>query len=143
MHKITGGCYCGNISYEAEMPDAPSFYKPRSCSCRFCTSHGAAYASDSRGTLTIRIKSANEVNKYRLGSQIADFLICMNCGVLTNVCYEEDGYLYGSINIRSAKDSASFGEGHKAHLAELSDDERIERWKKYWFPNVKIGYESA
>lgn len=143
MHGIVGGCHCGNISYAAEMPNVPSGYNPRACDCRFCVSHGALYVSDSKGSLIIRIRNESEVSKYRLGSKIADFLICKKCGVLTNVCYQEDGCLYGSINVRSAGDYSGFGDSRVAQLQELSDEERIERWKKYWFPNVEIVYEDA
>ncbi len=142
MHKVQGGCHCGNISYVAELPDEPSAYNPRSCDCGFCSSHGASYASDRNGTLTIHIKNRNELSRYRLGSRIADFLICKNCGVLTNVCYEENECVYGSINIRSASDHARFGNGKPARLSELSDEERIGRWKKAWFANVRIVHEN-
>lgn len=143
MHKIQGGCHCGNIAYLAEMTDEPSTYNPRSCDCKFCTSHGALYVADSKGTLTIRIRNENEVSKYRQGSRIADFLICKNCGVMTNVFYEDNGCVYSSINVRSANDYAKFGKGHVARLVELSDEERIKRWKNLWFSNAKVVYESA
>ena len=143
MYKILGGCHCGNISYVAKMPNEPSTYNPRSCDCQFCTILGASYLSDSNGTLIIKIKSKDRVSKNRQGSRIADFLSCKNCGFMTNVCYEENDCVYGSINVRSAEDFAKFGKGHVTHLVELSDKERINRWKNIWFSNVKIEYESA
>lgn len=76
------------------------------------------------------IVSTKEVSKYRQGSQIADFLICKNCGVMANVCYEENNTVYGSINIRSSIDYAKFGQAHVAHSIELSDQERINRSQK-------------
>jgi len=108
MHIIRGGCHCGNISYTAEMPHEASTYNPRACDCRLCTSHGESYASDKSGTLTIKVKNKEELNMYRQGSRIADFLICKICGVMTGVCYEEKGCIYGSINIRSACEYRSF-----------------------------------
>jgi hypothetical protein len=143
MYKVIGGCHCGNLSYVAELPMAPATYTPRACDCDFCVSHGASYASDSKGRLTIRVKSDSKVSKYRMGSRMADFLICKNCGVLTNVCYEENGTLYGSINVRSTKDFASFGDAHLAHLVGLNDQQRVDRWKQYWFPDVTILSESG
>lgn len=143
MNKVLGGCHCRNIAFEAEMTKEPSAYNPRSCDCKLCASHGASYASDSRGTLKIRIKNNDEVSKYRQGSKIADFLICKNCGVMTNVIYEEEGVLFGSINVRATVNYGSFGEGLHAHLSQLSDEERIKRWKNIWFSNVKLEYEKA
>jgi hypothetical protein len=125
------------------MPKAPATYHPRSCDCQFCSSHGALYASDSKGTLKIKIKSVSKVNKYRMGSRIADFMICKDCGVMTHVCYEENGSFYGSINVRSANDFACFGGAHVTHLIGLSDQERINRWKAFWFQNVEILIEGA
>jgi hypothetical protein len=127
----------------AELPLAPATYTPRACDCDFCTSYGASYVSDFKGRLTIRIKIDNKVSKYRMGSRIADFLICQNCGVMTNACHEENGSLYGSINVRSAKDFADFGDAHVAHLVGLDDQQRVDRWKKYWFPDVTILRESG
>lgn len=143
MHKIPGGCHCGNISYVAEFPNEPSSYIPRACDCKLCSSHGASYTADNKGTLLIKIKNTNDVSKYRQGSQIAEFLICKICGVMIGVCYEENGSIYGAINIRSTHEYHAFGKSHSAHLTQLTDEERIKRWKKLWFTNVKIEYETA
>ena len=143
MHIIQGGCHCGNISYIAEIQNEPSSYTPRTCDCKLCTSHGASYISDNNGSLIIKIKNKNEVSKYRQGSRIADFLICKICGVMTSVCYEENGSIYCSVNIRSANDYGAFSEGHAAHLTQLTDEERINRWKEFWFSNVRVKHESA
>ena len=143
MYKVLGGCDCGNISYLAEMQNEPSSYAPRLCDCNFCTSHGAAYASDSKGTLTIKVKDECEISKYSQGSRNADFLICKNCGVLTNVLFEQSGHIFGAINVRSANDYSKFSEGQVLHLTHLGDKERIGRWKEYWFSDVKIEYENT
>lgn len=143
MHTITGRCHCGNISYIAEFPNVPAAYNPRLCDCKYCSSHGASYASDSKGKLIINIKKENEISKYRQGSRIVDFIICKTCGVLTNVVYEENNCIYASINTRSADEYATFGNGQVAHLAQLSDEDRIKSWKNAWFHNVEIEYESA
>ena len=143
MHIIQGGCHCGNISYATEFPNEPSSYTPRVCDCKLCSSHGATYAADNNGTLSVKIRNKNNVSKYRQGSRIAEFLICKICGVMIGVCYEENGSIYGAINIRSAHDYRAFGKSHLAHLTQLTDEERIKRWKKLWFSNVKIEYEIA
>lgn len=142
MHIIHGGCHCGNISYVAELTNLPAFYNPRACSCELCTSHGASYVSDKNGTLTIKIKSPDEVSRYRQGSRIADFLVCRKCGVMIGVCYEEGNIAYGSINVRSADEYDAFGEAEVAHLTQQSDEERIRRWKELWFSDVLIEHET-
>ena len=116
MNKVLGSCHCRNITFEAEMTKELSAYNPRSCDCRLCASHAASYVSDSKGILKINIKNFSKVNRYRQGSKIADFLICMNCGVMTNVIYEEEGILFGSINVRATMNFRSFGKEQAAHL---------------------------
>ncbi|MES9828365.1 MAG: hypothetical protein ABW201_08885 [Candidatus Thiodiazotropha sp.] len=143
MREIHGGCHCGNITYEIELPNALETYNPRECDCKLCTTHGASYVSDKNGTLNIKIKNNEYVSKYRQGSRIADFIVCKKCGVMTGVCYEEGGVIYGSVNIRATREYGEFGKGQVAHLTELSDKERIARWKDLWFSNIKIESEIA
>ena len=140
MSVILGGCHCGNISYIAEFRHDLASYAPRACDCGFCSSHGALYASDSGGRLKISVNDLEQFSRYRQGSGIADFLICKNCGVMTGVCYEESGRVYGTINVRSTAEPALFGEGRAARLAQLSDSERVGRWKSVWFPDVEFEY---
>ncbi len=141
MHTVQGGCHCGNITYVAEFTKDLSTYTPRACDCNLCASHGAAYASDRNGSLKICIRDRQNVNMYRQGSRIADFIICKQCGVLTGACYKEEGRTFGSINVRSSNAYNDFNEGQSAQLEQLSDEERIERWKRYWFTNIVIEYE--
>lgn len=141
MPIIQGGCHCGNISYVAEFSNELSSYTSRACDCNLCSSHGAKYTADINGTLSIKIKKNNDVSKYRQGSRIAEFLICKICGVMIGVCYEEEGSIYGAINIRSTEEYRAFTKSNPAHLTQLTDEERINRWKKLWFSNVKVEYE--
>lgn len=143
MHKVAGGCHCGNITYLAEISHDLSVYNPRVCDCEFCTTHGASYMSDRNGTLKFKIKTAKALGKYRQGTGIADFLICKNCGVLVGVCYEERGIVYGSLNTKSLHTNSGFGEFQVISPMQLTDEERIKRWKKFWFSNVEIEYENA
>jgi hypothetical protein len=143
MQIVEGGCRCGNISYVAEFSQELRVYTPRACDCEFCRSHGAAYVSDKAGALTLKIKNKEEFDKYRQGSRIADFLICRNCGVMVGVCYEDGGRVYGSINIRSCGECDLFGDSKEMALAELSDEDRVKRWKENWFSPVEIEYEAV
>ena len=143
MYMITGGCHCGNNSYLAEFTIDPAEYIARLCDCNFCSSHGAAYASDSKGKLVINIKKQSEISKYRQGSRLVDFIICKTCGVLTNVVYKGNNNIYASINIRTADEYSAFGKGKVAHLAQLTDEERIKRWESAWFHNVELKCERS
>ncbi|VAW90596.1 hypothetical protein MNBD_GAMMA21-37 [hydrothermal vent metagenome] len=138
MYKSVGGCHCGNISFVIEISNDPASYNPRACDCPLCSTHGASYISDKKGSLAIKIKNEASLSKYRQGSKIADFLICKNCGVLVGVCYEEQGCLYGSVNTRAIQGSHDFGERQIISPRQFTDVERIKRWKDLWFSNVKI-----
>lgn len=142
-NKHIGGCHCGNISYEMQIPNEPASYNPRACDCDFCTKHGASYISDTNGTLSIFIKNKEDLIKYKQGSGLADFLLCKNCGVLVGVCYETNGHIYGSVNSKTVKCEAEFGEDLVVSPKHLNDNKRIKRWQSIWFDNVLIEYEST
>ncbi|MCB1859545.1 MAG: aldehyde-activating protein [Gammaproteobacteria bacterium] len=143
MVKIYGGCYCGNITYAAELADSPRSYTTRTCDCDFCTAHGASYVSDSKGKLALEIKSEKETSRFRQGSGIVDFLICRNCGVVVGACYEEGGILYGAINSKSVRKKLAFGESISVSPKKLNDSEKVKRWKEIWFPNVRLTHRDA
>ena len=143
MFNINGGCYCGNISYSAELENSPSSYKPRSCDCDFCTTHEASYISDSTGKLKLEIKGEKEISRFKQGSGIAEFLICKNCGVVVGAYYEEGEILYGAINSKSVREKIELGKNISVSPKNLNDSEKVKRWKEIWFSNVEILYRNA
>jgi hypothetical protein len=136
--KLSGGCHCGNISFQIEFANDASSYSPRACDCDFCNKHGATYISDKNGLLTITIDNESSLSRYRQGSGIAEFLLCKGCGVLVGVVYEEAGQIYGSINSKSINHNTDFGKELVVSPKRLNDSERIERWKDLWFSKVEI-----
>lgn len=60
---------------------------------------------------------------------------------MTNVIYEESGKLYASINARATDQFEEFGDPQRMQLAELTDEERVNRWKDIWFSDVNIEIE--
>jgi hypothetical protein len=140
MHYISGGCHCGNISIEMKVSNEPEAYNPRACDCNFCSKHGASYISDRNGTLKIITNEENNLNKYKVGSGIADFLVCNKCGVLVGVIIEAQGKTYGSINSKAACSNVKYGNDQKASPKLLTDIEKINRWKNIWFNDVQLEY---
>ena len=49
------------------MTRPPEAYNPRACDCDFCSKHGAAYVSDPKGALRIRLKEEGQTSRYRQG----------------------------------------------------------------------------
>lgn len=137
-YRINGGCHCGNIHVEVELPRAPSAYHPRVCDCDFCRKHGAAYISDPQGAVRIQVKDAQQLGRYRQGSGIAECLICRNCGVLVGVVYDDNGRLYAGINSKVIDGNPGFAEEVPVSPKTLPDDKKVERWKGLWFADVSI-----
>jgi len=138
MHQASGGCHCGNIRVALKLALPPGAYNPRACDCDFCRKHGAAYVSDMRGSLAIRIKNAEASVKYRQGSAMAEFLLCGNCGVLVAVFYQSGARLYAAVNATIVEERARFGSSLPASPKLLSDAEKVQRWQDIWFANVSV-----
>lgn len=138
LNKLNGGCHCGNIQLELELARAPDAYNPRACDCDFCTQHSAAYLSDPKGSLTIRIKDEDKLGRYRQGNGIAEFLICRNCGVLTAVTYKNEGRVYGAVNARAIQGGKGFGPEQTVSPKTLSADAKMSRWRDVWFQDVAV-----
>ena len=137
-HKSTGGCHCGNITFEMELNQDPRSYNPRACDCEFCRKHGAAYLSDKNGSLIVFIENEDNLSKYQQGSGIADFVICKKCGVLVGIYYRDNDKLYAAINSKAVDINTIFGEEKEVSPKKITDLEKIQRWRDIWFCNVKI-----
>ena len=138
MHTVTGGCYCGNVLVKIRLTRDTGSYNPRACDCGFCRKHGAAYISDSLGSLEIEIDTAADRGSYRQGSEAADCLFCRRCGVLAGVTCEIDGRLYGAVNVRSLDPAAAFGPQVPVSPKQLSATDKLQRWRDVWFPRVVV-----
>jgi hypothetical protein len=138
MHKMSGGCHCGNIRVDLELTRAPGTYTPRACDCDFCRKHGAAYVSDAHGSLLIRIEDQGNSGKYRQGSGLAEFLLCRNCGVLVGVLHRGASGLYAAVNVNATDVRTDFGAEQPASPKNLSANEKTQRWQEIWFANVKL-----
>lgn len=136
QRTVEGGCHCGNVAVRVELTGDPASYEPRSCDCDFCRMHGAAYISDPRGRLRIRIKEENHFGRYRQGAEKADMLLCASCGVLVGACYQETDQLFGVVNVRIL--SGEFGTPVNASPKRLGPEEKTQRWKKIWFGDVRL-----
>lgn len=138
MHKISGGCHCGNIHLEVGLSHAPASYRPRACDCDFCVKHGSAYISDPQGSLHIRIQDEGQTAKYRQGSGQAEFLVCRNCGVLAAVLYMDQGRLYAAANARAIAGGRDFGADQPVSPKRLSPGDKAARWRDVWFSDATI-----
>jgi hypothetical protein len=137
-HIYSGSCHCQNIRFEFHSDIEFSKFSPRACDCDFCLKHSASFVSDPDGMLRIRIADKNEVNQYQHGSKTAAFLVCRKCGVFVAVTYTEDKTVYAGINSNTIMENNQFGKKELVSPKKLSAGDKVDRWKKIWFPNVSI-----
>jgi hypothetical protein len=138
MHHLSGGCHCGQLRVEVQLTGTPASYNPRACDCDFCRKHGAAYLSDPRGTLIIRIADRHAAGRYRQGSGLAELLFCRHCGVAIGALYRSEQRLYGVVNANVLDAAAGFGAEHSVSPQRLSADQKVSRWRELWFADVLI-----
>jgi hypothetical protein len=100
--------------------------------------HGAKYVSDPQGKLIIAVRERSELNRYRQGSESAEFLICRKCGVLAAVVYSANLKLYASVNGRIIDAGEGFGQDVPVSPWKLGAGEKRARWKELWFADVSI-----
>jgi hypothetical protein len=143
MYDASGGCHCGNIQLEITLSRPPESYTPRACDCDFCCKHAAAYVSDARGWMRMRIKAEHHTTLYRQGSGAAEFLLCTRCGVLAGVLYRQAGRVYGAVNARAMSLETGFGSERAASPKTLAAADKVVRWKEIWFPDVVITYGNS
>lgn len=121
-----------------QLAHPPENYCPRACDCDYCTCHRAAYVSDAHGSLALRIHDERAVGKYAQGDQLAEFVLCRNCGVLIGAVYRFDGRLFAAVNANIALGSR-WGGTQAASPKRLPAAEKIKRWQSLWFPDVTVG----
>lgn len=136
--KLTGRCHCGNLAFRLEIEPDPQEIPARACSCSFCVKHGGVWTSSTAGSLCIRVKEAEQVNRYEFGTRTATFHVCRRCGVVPFVTSDIEGRTYAVVSVNAIENlpdgmlrrgSASFdGEGER---------ERLARRARNWIPDVR------
>lgn len=140
MLTVSGGCHCGNIRVQAQLTQAPAAYHPRACDCSFCRKHAAAWLSDPQGALHIGLVEERDVSRYRQGSGTAELLLCRLCGVLVAVLLSEDERRYAAVNSQALESGVEFGAPQTVSPQSLPQGEKVQRWRKLWFPDVSISF---
>jgi hypothetical protein len=75
--KIEGGCHCGAVRFEAEVPQQVTVLD---CNCSICSKTGFRHIIVPHGDF--RLMRGDEVlTSYRFGTGAAEHLFCRVCGV--------------------------------------------------------------
>ena len=79
------------------------------------------------------------LNKYRFGSETADFYVCSKCGVVPAVSSTIGGSLYAVVNVNTFEDID--GLERVESRSDFSGEElegRLDRRCRTWIPNVLL-----
>ena len=136
---LRGGCHCGAVRVELETGIDPSALALRACQCSFCRRHGGVTTSDPAGRVRIEVSNPTnrpeQLQRYRFGLGITDFLICRTCGVYVAATMETHGRVLGVLNVNVLDDQAPFtrSAAPMEYGAESIEDRQARR-AKVWMP---------
>ena len=103
--------------------------------------HGGVYTSDPSGKLDVYIRDQDLVNKYRFGTETAEFYICTRCGVVPVVSSEIEGNLYAVVNVSTFQNvNQSDLQQSTTNFEGETTSNRLGRRSKTWIPRVAINY---
>jgi hypothetical protein len=76
--KIEGGCHCGAVRFEAEMPEPP--VPALDCNCLVCRMTGFIHVMVPHERFEL-VTGRDALASYRFGTGAAEHLFCRHCGV--------------------------------------------------------------
>lgn len=78
MATVRGGCHCGAVRFEAQVPDPP--VPALSCNCSVCSMTGFLHVIIPHSQFEL-LTGRDDLTSYRFGSGAAEHLFCRGCGV--------------------------------------------------------------
>ena len=75
--RIEGGCHCGAVRFEAEVPRA---IEVLDCNCSICAKTGFLHLIVPHGDFRL-LRGEEALASYRFGTGAAEHLFCRTCGV--------------------------------------------------------------
>jgi hypothetical protein len=76
--KIRGGCHCGAVRFEAELPGPPLF--ALECNCSVCRMTGFVHLVVPHDRFDL-VSGRGALSSYRFGTGAAEHLFCRYCGI--------------------------------------------------------------
>lgn len=130
-----GGCHCGAIAMTYESDVAPEATEVRACQCSFCRKHASRAISDPAGRVTLTLRDASAVQRYRFGLGTADYYLCGRCGVYV-AAVMQDGEDHYAVAIVNALDDAALFTQPATPSDYSAEDEAARRRRRCtrWTP---------
>jgi hypothetical protein len=137
--QIDGACHCGNIRFTFQLPEPGGAIPVRACGCTFCQKHGGVYTSHPAGRLDAHIADGALLERYKFGTETADFHICRKCGVVPFVISTIDGSDFAVVNVNSFEGIEPGDlDSSPTDFDGESVDSRLSRRQRNWIPNVTV-----
>ena len=76
--KVSGGCHCGAVRFEAEVAEPP--LRALDCNCSICRMTGFLHLMVPHERFEL-VTGRDALTGYRFGTGTAEHLFCRNCGV--------------------------------------------------------------
>jgi hypothetical protein len=143
QHLYLGACHCRNLKLRLASDKAPVELGLRTDTCSFCAKHHALYTSDPDGELEIAVADPNALQRYRFGTQTADFLLCRACGVFVAAYMPEPALAVVNVNVLDARAAFLANPLQVVDLDGESLDERLRRRRARWTPVLSFVLSSA
>ena len=134
--SISGGCSCGNIEFEWDVPECTCV--PRACQCEYCLEKGAAYVTEPGSQLTVTVRDSDAHSISQHGAKIAQFHECSSCLQIVFVTVEISGSTYGAINAKALHNREGLEASVRLNFSIQSPQEKVSRWRKNWCHPVLI-----
>ena len=75
---VRGGCHCGAVRFEANLPEPP--VPALDCNCSVCTMTGFLHVMVPHDRFEL-LTGRDALTSYRFGTSAAEHLFCATCGV--------------------------------------------------------------
>ena len=136
---IGGGCHCGNVRYALAWPEDAERIPARKCGCTFCFKHGATWTSHPDASLVVQISDPSLVERYRFGTETADFHVCLGCGVPVVATSRIDDHEYAVVNINTFDGvDMTRVDRSDADFEGESFADRLARRRSRWIADVRF-----
>jgi hypothetical protein len=78
MQTVEGGCHCGLVRFEADLPDGP--VTVRHCNCSICAMTGYQHVVVPAANFRL-VEGRRDTTSYRFASGTAQHIFCTQCGI--------------------------------------------------------------
>jgi hypothetical protein len=77
LHAHAGGCHCGAVRFEVDLPDA---FEVENCNCSICAMSGNTHVIVPSSRFRL-IKGEGDLSEYTFNTGNARHLFCRTCGI--------------------------------------------------------------